>query len=169
MDIQQARQLAQDEITAPEILTELGTHDDYLTRQYVAANPNTPAEILLSICWEFPNEVMKNPVIPLLLLENPYLLTCKIPWNFNEIKRLTDLEMKRLSITKVQARQYLLQHYGKRSRLQLTDMQLHDFLYRLKFMSVNNLPTVSIKSTSANSNPTVSNQSTQQPWDEIPF
>ena len=84
MDIEQARQLAQDETTAPDKLMELARHNDYSTRQYVASNPNTPADILLSICWEFPNEVMNNPVVPLLLLEDPYIFTCKASWYLNE-------------------------------------------------------------------------------------
>ena len=71
-------------------LKELAKYDDCLTRQYVAGNPNTSAEILLNICFEFPNEVINNPVIPLLLLEDPHILTCKIPLHFNEVKRLAD-------------------------------------------------------------------------------
>ena len=63
MDIEEARQLAQDETTAPEILAELAKSQDYRTRQNVAKNPNTPKEILLNICIEFPSEVMNNPVI----------------------------------------------------------------------------------------------------------
>ena len=134
MDIQQARQLAQDETTAPDKLTELARHNDLLTRQYVAGNPNTPTETLLNICFEFPNEVTNNPVIPLLLLEDPYLLTCKIPFNFNEIKHLTDLEIKRLGWTKDTGRQYLFKNYGKRSRLQLTGEEILDFLSKLRQM-----------------------------------
>ena len=134
MDIQQARQLAQDETTAPEILAELARHEDSLTRQYVAANPNTPTEILLSICKEFPNEVINNSVIPLLLLENPYLLTCEINkiYTFNTFKRLTDLEIKRLGWKADVGRQYLLKNYGKRSRLQMTGEEILDFLVKLR-------------------------------------
>ncbi|MGD1918204.1 MAG: hypothetical protein ACFCAD_04560 [Pleurocapsa sp.] len=112
---------------------------------------------------------MNNPIISLLLLENPSILTCKIPFDFNEIKKQTDWEMKRLGITKGQGRQYLKQHYGKRSRLQLTDKELLDFLYLLRSMSVNNLPTVSIKTKSANNNQITSAKSIQNDWSEIPF
>ena len=73
MNIKQARQLAQ-ETTAPDKLRELATHDDYLTRQYVAANPNTPTETLLNIGAEFPRELLDNPIFDLLLLENLNLI-----------------------------------------------------------------------------------------------
>lgn len=74
MDIERARQLAKDETTAPEILQELATSEDYLTRQSVAANPNTPTEILLKLGVEFPEELLNNPIFDLLLLENPNLI-----------------------------------------------------------------------------------------------
>lgn len=134
MDIEPTRKLARDETTSPEILADLAKSEDDRTRQYVAKNPNTPVEILLNICFEFPNEVINNPVIPLLVLENPYLLTCEIPVHFGEIKKLTDLEIKRLGWTKEQGREYLEKNYGKRSRLHLTDKQLLNFLADLREM-----------------------------------
>lgn len=48
--------------------------------------------------------------------------------NFNEIKHQTDLEIKRLGWTKEDGREFLKSRYGKRSRLQLTDSQLLEFL-----------------------------------------
>ena len=66
MDTEEARQLAQDENTPPEILAELAKSQDYRTRQNVAKNPNTPKEVLLNICMEFPGEVMNNPAIAML-------------------------------------------------------------------------------------------------------
>ena len=86
----------------------------------------------MSICFEFPNEVNNNAVIPLLLLENPYLLTCKIPFDFNEIKRQTDVEIKRLGWKKEKGREYLMQKYRQPSRMHLTDKQFQDFLMYLK-------------------------------------
>ena len=66
MDIKQARQLAQVKSKSQKTLAELAKYDYCLTRQYVAGNPNTSAKILLNICFEFLNEVINNPVIPLL-------------------------------------------------------------------------------------------------------
>jgi hypothetical protein len=41
--------------------------------QYIAVNPNTPAEILNRVIEYCPVQVLKNPVLPLLALENPRL------------------------------------------------------------------------------------------------
>ena len=78
MDIEEIRKRAQDENTAPEILAELADSKDYLTRQYVTANPNTPTKTLLNLGAEFPKELLDNPIFDLLLLENPNLIS-KIP------------------------------------------------------------------------------------------
>lgn len=74
MNIQQARRLAQDENTASKILANLAKSDDYQTRQYVMANPNTPTEVLFSLGAKFPEELISNPVLNLLILENPYFI-----------------------------------------------------------------------------------------------
>ena len=57
---------------------------------------------------------------------NPTLETME--FDFNEIKNRTDVEIKRLGWTAEQGRDFLLQTYGKRSRLHLTDEELMDFL-----------------------------------------
>lgn len=96
MDIEQARQISQDETTPPRILSQLAKSEDYITRQNVAANPNTSTEILLNLGGEFPSEVMSNPIIPLLLLENPHIFSCEIYYDFDSLINLTDIELKRL-------------------------------------------------------------------------
>ncbi|MEM7593543.1 MAG: hypothetical protein AAF383_18855 [Cyanobacteria bacterium P01_A01_bin.83] len=75
MDIEKTRKQAQDENTAPEILDELVTSEDYLTRKYVAGNPNTPTQTLLNSGEEFPRELLNNPIFDLLVLENPNLIS----------------------------------------------------------------------------------------------
>lgn len=160
MDTKQDRQLAQDETTSSEILANLANSEDTQTRKYVASNPNTPIEILLNICFEFPKEVIKNPVIPLLLIENPNLLACQIPLDFNEIKRLTDIEIKRLGWKKDQGRNYLMKKYGKRSRLHLTDRQLLDFLIDLRSLGINDFTSITEE---------ISQSLYPISWDEIPF
>ena len=59
---------------APELLTELADREEDFIRKNVAANPNTPMEVLWKLGEEFPEEVLDNAVLPLLLLENPNLL-----------------------------------------------------------------------------------------------
>ena len=52
--------------------------------------------------------------------------------DFNEIKHKTDIEIKRLGWTKEDGRNFLKSHYGKRTRLHLTDEQLLEFLQHLE-------------------------------------
>ena len=59
------------ENTSPEILAKLAHHEDKLTRQYVASNPNTPIESLEELGAEFPEEIINNPIFELVKLENP--------------------------------------------------------------------------------------------------
>ena len=160
MDLEIGRQLAKDETTASEVLVNLAKNEDYTIRQYVAANPNTPIEVLLSICFEFPVEVINNPIIPLLILENPDCLTCELTLDFHTTKQLMDVEIKRLGLKKEQGRNYLMKKYGKRSRLQLTDGQLLDFLSHLQSSSINDFLPVSEET---------NQQSSIESWDEIPF
>ena len=160
MDLEISRQLAKDETTAPEVLVNLAKSEDNLTRKYVASNPNTPTEVLLNICFEFPVEVINNPIIPLLILENHDCLTCELTLDFQTIKRLTDIEIKRLDLKKEQGRNYLMKKYGKPSRLHLTDGQLLDFLIHLQSSSINDFLPVSEET---------NQQSSIVFRDEIPF
>lgn len=75
MDIEQIRSQAQGENTPSKILAELANNKDLLTRQYVASNPNTPIEILQKLASEFPEEIMANPILDLLILESPQSIT----------------------------------------------------------------------------------------------
>jgi hypothetical protein len=52
--------------------------------------------------------------------------------DFNEIKNKTDVEIKRLGWTTDRGRDFLLQTYGKRSRVYLSDEELLDFLHYLQ-------------------------------------
>lgn len=69
-----ARLVASNPGATPELLRELAGSRDPHTRQNVAANPNTPTEVLLKLGEEFPQEVVNNPVFSLLFLENPNIL-----------------------------------------------------------------------------------------------
>ncbi len=73
-NLEQARLAAEDIRSDPELLTELARSQDKATRKAVAANPNTPADVLLKLGAEFPTQLVENPVFSLLLLENPNLV-----------------------------------------------------------------------------------------------
>ena len=75
MDIHQARQLAQDESTAPEKLRELANSTDLIVRKNIVINPNIPPDVLIKLAAEFPKQVFDNPAIDLLLLETPDLFS----------------------------------------------------------------------------------------------
>ncbi|MDY6803672.1 MAG: hypothetical protein SXA11_07685 [Cyanobacteriota bacterium] len=64
----------------PELLRELAGSEEDFIRKNVAANPNTPKEVLWWLGEKFPTEVLDNAVFPLLLLENPNLIE-NIPQN----------------------------------------------------------------------------------------
>ena len=69
-----ARLVAKNPSAPPELLQELSNSSDAITRENVAANPNTPTEVLLKLGTEFPEQLLDNPVFSLLLLENPNLV-----------------------------------------------------------------------------------------------
>ena len=62
----------------------------------------------------------------------PLVTEAPVEFDFNQIRHKIDLEMKRLSWTKEQGRDYLLSTYGKRSRLHLTDDELLEFWHYLE-------------------------------------
>ena len=64
--------------------------------------------------------------------EEPSVTETPTEFDFNQIRHKIDLEMKRLSWTKEQGRDYLLSTYGKRSRLHLTDDELLEFWHYLE-------------------------------------
>jgi hypothetical protein len=62
------------ESTPAERLRELGKIGINPLGKAIAQNPNTPTDILMKLFWHFPIEVLNNPVLDLLLLENPDFL-----------------------------------------------------------------------------------------------
>jgi hypothetical protein len=57
--------------TSAARLTELSKSSEEEVRFEVAHNPNAPIEVLFDLGKEFPSRVLLNPIIPLLLLEDP--------------------------------------------------------------------------------------------------
>ncbi len=66
---------ASDSRTAPERLRRLASHGDQTVRHAVAANPNAPTDALYRLAVRHPDAFLKNPVLELLILENPNLLS----------------------------------------------------------------------------------------------
>lgn len=62
---------ALNENTPPQRLAELANSEDKTIRRTIAVNPNTPVTILKELFKDFPLEIFENPVLSLLLLENP--------------------------------------------------------------------------------------------------
>jgi hypothetical protein len=62
--------LAADPTTAPSLLKKLADTDDRRIRETIAGNPNAPTELLLKLGAEFPKQLLNNPVLPLLCLED---------------------------------------------------------------------------------------------------
>ena len=75
-----ARIVALNPSTSPEFLRKLGSCNDAIARKNVAANPNTPIDLLWNLGIQFPKQVIDNPIFSLLWLENPNLLQ-EIPTN----------------------------------------------------------------------------------------
>ncbi len=60
--------------TSSAILRELANSDDESTRCQVAQHPNTPPDVLKQLFRYYPVAILTNPIIKLLLLENPNFL-----------------------------------------------------------------------------------------------
>jgi hypothetical protein len=60
---------AADPTTSSERLAELA--QDHTMAPLVAGNPNAPFDLLCELANQFPREVLANPVLPLLYLEDP--------------------------------------------------------------------------------------------------
>jgi hypothetical protein len=70
-----AKLVAKNPTADPDLLRELGSHSDPGVRKNVVSNPNTPCDVLLKLAGQFPAELLSNPVLDLLLLENLNLFT----------------------------------------------------------------------------------------------
>jgi len=68
------RLLAKHPRASAELLEKLSHSNDKLTRQGVAANPNTAPEIYVKLGQQFPKEFLANPALDLLLMVHPALL-----------------------------------------------------------------------------------------------
>lgn len=65
-----AEVVAQNIAAPPDLLSKLARHDSKAVRKAVTGNPNTPVITLFVVGEYFPQELLNNPVFPLLTLEN---------------------------------------------------------------------------------------------------
>ncbi|BCL77556.1 hypothetical protein ccbrp13_00210 [Ktedonobacteria bacterium brp13] len=63
--------IAANPATPAVILEQLGKSSDATIRRAVAQNPNTPVSLLCSLAGEFPQEFLRNPLIPILNMTSP--------------------------------------------------------------------------------------------------
>lgn len=73
-NIDLARLIADNPASPPELLRTMAKRRDNLLLENVTANPNTPTEVLFKLGKRFPKQFIKNPILSLLLLENPDFL-----------------------------------------------------------------------------------------------
>jgi hypothetical protein len=66
--------LAESPETTPQQLEYLSSTANPLLRRAIAQNPNTPLAVLYPLSAAFPEEILKNPSLPLFSLEDPNFL-----------------------------------------------------------------------------------------------
>ena len=74
-DLAVQRAVAKNPRTPPTALKVLSHSKDKSTRESVAGNPNSPADVLCKLGGQFPNQLLNNPALDWMLLENPGLFS----------------------------------------------------------------------------------------------
>ncbi len=69
-----ARLVARNESAMSELLEGLSHHSDTTVRKWVCAHANTPPEVLGKLGGQFPQQLLDNPALDFMILENPNLL-----------------------------------------------------------------------------------------------
>jgi hypothetical protein len=69
--------------TTAERLCELAKSNKTIILQAVAANPNTPPNVIIKLFKQYPIQVFRNPVLDLSILENPQFLDILCKQNKN--------------------------------------------------------------------------------------
>ncbi|MCU0537007.1 MAG: hypothetical protein MUD14_24225 [Hydrococcus sp. Prado102] len=115
------------EETIPEIVEPEETKS-FTSKPQLDIEETTP-EIVEPEEKDESNAVVETTIQPVLANDN---LSEQETESFDDLIEQTDIELKRLGWTKEKGRDYLLQAYGKRSRLMLLDGELKEFLQYLK-------------------------------------
>jgi hypothetical protein len=75
-NLEHAKAVAQNPAAPPDVLqqfVEVFNQNPELIKR-VISNPNTPAEALLRYGWSQPEALLQNPIFPILLLEDPWII-----------------------------------------------------------------------------------------------
>ncbi len=72
--IELARLVANNPSAPANLMQQLATSNDKAIRKGVVSNPNTPVDLLVKLGKYFPKQLLNNPILSLLYLENPNLL-----------------------------------------------------------------------------------------------
>ncbi len=89
--VELGRLVATNPSAEPELLRELASSQDKATREGVTTNPNTPTDVLLKLAGDFPRQFFSNPVLSLLMLENPNLATDISYWSLLKLLKQDDV------------------------------------------------------------------------------
>ena len=74
-DARVRRAIARSPLTPAELLERLSHDSDKSVRQALAGNPNTPAEVLIRLGAQFPDQLLENPALDAMFIENPNLFS----------------------------------------------------------------------------------------------
>jgi hypothetical protein len=77
--------------TPPDVLEQLGSDRQAAVRRAVAQNPNAPPSLLLELAREFPHEFLANPIIPLLNLTQPEFIKKASPQAWLQLLRCEEV------------------------------------------------------------------------------
>lgn len=91
--LQKVRRVAKNPNTDPELLRKFATVRDAIVRQNVAANPNTPIDILLELGADFPDKLVNNPIFSLLFLEDPNAIAYIPDTTLKSLLKLEDVPL----------------------------------------------------------------------------
>ncbi|GHO77154.1 hypothetical protein KSD_49250 [Ktedonobacter sp. SOSP1-85] len=77
--------------TPPEVLENFANHSLVAVRRATAQNPNTPLKQLLLLTEEFPHEFLRNPILPLLNLTEPNFIKNASPRAWLQLLRCEEI------------------------------------------------------------------------------
>ncbi|AFY55299.1 Leucine rich repeat protein [Rivularia sp. PCC 7116] len=111
--VELARLVATNPSAEPDLLGELASSEDKVTREGVAKNPNTPTDVLLKLAGDFPQQFFSNPVLSLLMLENPNLATDISYWSLLKLLKQDDAPEWFLACAAMHANSLVLEAVAK--------------------------------------------------------
>ncbi|MBV6624216.1 MAG: hypothetical protein KI793_14970 [Rivularia sp. (in: Bacteria)] len=114
--VELARLVATNPSAEPDLLGELASSEDKVTRKGVAENPNTPTDVLLKLAGDFPQQFFSNPVLSLLMLENPNLATDISYWSLLKLLKQDDAPEWFLACAAMHANSLVLEAVAKHKR-----------------------------------------------------